>query len=75
MLAKHVVPKGSAVDVINRYLKTIVVTKVRVSDFKPSTTTVEPDGVAAVAEEFRGFLAANFGKSKGKDVIEVLQLE
>jgi hypothetical protein len=75
VLAKHVVPKGSAVEVINRYLKTIVVTKVRVSDFKPSTTTVEPDGVAAVAEEFRGFLAANFGKSKGKDVIEVLQLE
>jgi hypothetical protein len=75
VLAKHVTTKSNAVEIINRYLKTILITKVRIGDFKPSASTVERDGVGAVADEFREFLAGKFGKAKGKDVTEVLQIE
>jgi hypothetical protein len=73
-LAKHVTPGSKTVDVINRYLKKIVVKKVALSNFKPSMTAIEKDGVQKVADEFRTFLADNFSGPKA-DVIEVLQLE
>lgn len=66
----------SIVDVINRYLKKIVVKAVKLSDFKPSTTTIEKDQVPAVAQEFQQFLEKALDDVKGgKDVLPMIQIE
>jgi len=73
-LAKHVTGGSDAVNIINKYLKKIVVLKVNLADFKPSATAVEKDAVQQVADEFRAFLRKQFSEGKS-DTVEVLQLE
>lgn len=66
----------SIVDVINRYLKKIVVKAVRLSDFTPSATTIEKDQVSAVTQEFQQFLEKALDEVKGgKDVLPMIQFE
>ena len=46
----------SVVDVINRYLKRVVIKAVKISDFQPTIRTVEREHLERVVSEFRKFL-------------------
>jgi hypothetical protein len=66
----------SVVEVINRYLKQVVVSKVRVADFTPTIRTVERGQIADVAVEFRKFLEAQMAAIEGgEDTLPMLQVE
>jgi hypothetical protein len=76
VLAPAVVKSDEAVAVVNRWLKEIVVTKVRLADFRPSLATVEREQVPQVVHEFQRFLEEKFAAMPdGKDSLPVLQLE
>lgn len=61
---------------INRYLKRIVVKRVRLADFKPGVSTVESSQVAALAREFQRFLEEQLRSVAGdSDTLPVLQIE
>jgi len=67
---------ASIVDLINRYLKLIVVKIVRMSDFKPKSVTVEKGQIPDVVNEFRQFLEDRLNEDKiGKDTLLILQIE
>jgi hypothetical protein len=64
------------VDIINTYLKRIVVKRVRIADFRPQTGTIQKDQVGEVAEEFGRFLETQFTDNEGDDdSLPMLQLE
>jgi hypothetical protein len=65
-------PKGA--DLIAKYLKKIQVNGIRLSDFKPSKTTLEKDDIDAVVDEFRAFLDSAF-KSDGKQQSVVVEFK
>ena len=64
------------VDTINRYLKRIVVKRIKLADFKPALATVEEKQLTDVAAEFQSFLEAQL-KSLGadEDTLPMLQFE
>jgi len=64
------------VDIINKYLKRIVVKRVRIADFRPKVGTIQKDQVGTVAEEFGRFLETQFTEDEGDDdSLPMLQLE
>jgi len=64
------------VNIVNRYLKRIVVKRVRIADFRPQVGTIQKDQVQGVTEDFARFLEAQFGDDEGdKDALPMLQLE
>lgn len=64
------------VDLINRYLKKIVVKSVRISQFKPSRATIEKSQIDNVCDEFREFLESQMkDQPHDKDTMTVLKLE
>jgi hypothetical protein len=63
------------VSIVTRYLKKIVVTTAKISDFSPSTKTIERETIPQVVEEFKQFLESKFEVDKKGDTIPVLQLE
>ena len=68
----------SIVGLINRYLRRIVVKRVPLSAFHPSSTTIERGQVAAIVQEFRHFLEerlAEIETDPGGDTLPVLQIE
>jgi hypothetical protein len=76
LLVEAVLNDPAIVDVINRYLKKIVVKVVKLTDFKPSANTIEADQVTAVAQEFQQFLEKALDEVKGsKDVLPMIQIE
>ncbi|MBE3050154.1 hypothetical protein IMZ48_48190 [Candidatus Bathyarchaeota archaeon] len=76
VLVKACLEDASVVDIINRYLKQIVVKRVKLSDFKPSMGTVEKGQIPALAQEFQKFLEKAIAEAdKGGDVLPVLQIE
>ncbi len=75
-LVKAVEETPGIVDIINRYLKRIVVKRVRIADFKPETGTIQKNQVDKVAEEFGRFLVNQFSEDEGdKETLPMLQLE
>jgi hypothetical protein len=61
---------------INRYLKQIKVKHVRMSDFKPKTSTVEREQIEAVAGEFRLFLEGELASlGENRHDIPMLQID
>jgi len=66
-LAKVVEDKPDIVGIINRYLKRIVVKRVRIADFKPKAGTIQKDQIAEVAEEFVRFLETQLKDVEGDD--------
>lgn len=61
---------------INRYLKRIVVKRVRLADFKPTMSTVESGQISALAREFQQFLEDQLCSVEGdRDTLPVLQIE
>jgi hypothetical protein len=76
VLVKACLDDPSVVDIINRYLKQIVVKPVKLTDFKPSTSTVEKDQIPALAQEFQRFLEKEIAEvDKGGQVLPMLQIE
>lgn len=75
-LGKAVEETPDIVDIINRYLKRIVVKRVRIADFRPKVGTIQKDQVDKVAEEFGRFLETQFTDDEGdEDALPMLQLE
>jgi hypothetical protein len=75
-LVKAVQETPGIVDIINRYLKRIVVKRVRIADFRPNLGTIQKDQVGKVAEEFGRFLEIQFTDNEGDDdSLPMLQLE
>jgi len=73
---KAVQEKPGLVDIINKYLKRIVVKRVRMADFRPKTGTIQKDQVGKVAEELSRFLESQFTSNEGdNDSLPMLQLE
>jgi len=76
LLVEAVLKDPAIVDVINRYLKKIMVKVVKLSDFKPSANTIEAEQVTVVAQEFQQFLEKALDEVKdGKDVLPMIQIE
>jgi hypothetical protein len=67
---------ASVVEIINRYLKQVVVRKVRVADFSPSIRTVEREQIGHVVAEFRRFLEEQLAAVEGdENTLPMLQVE
>lgn len=66
----------AVVEIINRYLKKILVKKVRMADFQPAVRTVEKGQIAGLAREFQQFLESHLQSIEGdEDTLPVLQVE
>lgn len=74
VLAEQLFADPKLADLIAKYLKKIQVNGIRLSDFKPSKTTLEKDDINAVVEEFRAFLDSAF-KSDGKEQSVVVEFK
>jgi len=57
-------------------LKKIVVKRVKISDFKPSVSTIEKERVSQLAKEFEEYLEAQFTSIENDgDSLPMLQIE
>lgn len=64
------------VEIINRYLKKIVVKRISISDFQPSTKTIEKDYLDTLVKEFREYLEREMKSIEiSEDELPMLQLE
>lgn len=76
LLIEESLKDPSIVDVINRYLKRIVVKVVSLADFTPTVTTIEKEQVGQMMEEFGAFLEAKFAEvDEGEEALPMLKLE
>jgi len=76
LLVKECLADESLVDVINKYLKKIEVKKIRISDFKPSASTIEKEKIPALVQEFQKYVEEQFESMGGDDdTLPMLQLE
>lgn len=63
-------------DLINKYLKRIVVKRVKITDFRPKITTIQKEQIRSVAEEFGRFLESQFTQEEDdSDTLPMIQLE
>ena len=75
-LVDTVLEDEGAVEIINRYLKKLVVIKVDLNDFQPTSKTVEREQVPTLVEEFSDFLNQQLEEVKGdEDTLPILLLE
>jgi len=76
LLLPRVAADPAVVDIINRFLKKIVVKVVKKADFKPSVTVVEEGRIKDITREFKNFLTKQFADMEAdEDTIPVLKLE
>ncbi len=67
---------AALVEAVNRYLKRIVVKRVKLADFKPSVGTIERGQIGEVTEEFRQYLEDQIADvDDGEDTLPMLQIE
>jgi hypothetical protein len=75
-LVDGVLRDASLSQLIGRYLKKISVKRVKLSDFKPSLTTLERHQISTVADEFRDYLEGQLHSIDGDDdSLPMLQVE
>ena len=75
-LVKMCLDDPSIVDVINRYLKRIIVKNVKMSDFKPTATTVEKEQIQSLAQEFEKYLEDKLNEIEiDENTLPMLKLE
>ena len=75
-LIKSVLEDVSIIDLINRFLKRIVVKRVRLAEFKPSISTVEKAKIPMLAREFEQYLEQAMEKIEdGEEILPMLQIE
>ena len=66
----------SIVDIINRYLKRIAVKRVKMSEFKPTVSTVEKDQIPLLSQEFQKYLDDQINSiDADEDTLPMLQVE
>jgi len=76
LLVKECLADPTVVDVINRYLKRIVVKTVSLSDFLPSISTIEKEQIGQLMAEFGEFLGQQFTDMEGDpESLPMLKLE
>jgi len=76
VLVESILEDPSLVDVINRYLKRIVVKGVTLTDFKPSMSIIEKSQVEQIAKEIQDFLKNHFDTMEVEDgALPMLKLE
>ena len=76
VLVKACLDDAKVVTVINKYLKKIVVKRVKMSDFKPTVSTVEKEQIPVLANEFREYLEKAMSEiDKDDDVLPMIQVE
>jgi hypothetical protein len=63
------------VDTISRYLKRIVVKKVRLAEFQASRNLVERGHIPELAREFQAFLEHQLAEVEASDTLPILELE
>ena len=75
-LVKTVLETPGIVDLINKYLKRIVVKRVKITDFRPKITTIQKEQIRSVTEEFGRFLESQFTQEEDdSDTLPMIQLE
>ncbi len=77
-LTKKCLEDPSIVEAIDRYLKRIVVKKVRIADFKPTINIVEKEQIVDLALEFQAFLERQLESVLGDgsgDTLPMLEVE
>ena len=75
-LVRSVLEDDSLIDLINRFLKRIVVKRVKLAEFKPSISTVEKAKIPTLAQEFERYLEEAFAEIEGgEDILPILQVE
>jgi len=66
----------SVVQVINRYLKRIIVKRVKMAEFKPSMSTIEESQIPLLAKEFQDYLQKAINEvHDDKDTLPMIQVE
>jgi len=76
LLSKACLEDPTVVDIINRYLKLIVVKVVSLTDFVPSVSTIEKEQISQITKEFGTFLEEQFANVEGgQDALPMLKLE
>lgn len=73
-LAETCLRDPTLVDRINKYLLRVSVKPVRISDFKPSTRTIERNQIESLVSAFKKFLEEQF-EDTDPDSRQILQLE
>lgn len=76
-LVREALCDAAVVKTINRYLRRIVVRRVKLADFQPSSMTVERGQVGKIVQEFQAFLEQQLVDIEGDqdDTLPVLQIE
>lgn len=75
-LVKACLDDPSIVDIINRYLKRIAVKRVKISEFKPTVSTVEKDQIPLLSQEFQKYLDDQINSiDADEDTLPMLQVE
>lgn len=75
-LVRSVLKDVSIVEIINRFLKRIVVKRVKLAEFKPSISTVEKAKIPMLAREFEQYLEQAMEEIEdGEDTLPMLQVE
>ena len=75
-LIQAVLKDPSIIQIINRYLKRIIVKRVKLSEFKPSVSTVEKANIPMLAREFEQYLEQAMEEIEdGEDILPMLQIE
>lgn len=81
-IRQYLIEKSQAdsgiVETINRYLKEIVVKKIRIADFKPTINIVEKEQIVDIALEFQAFLEQQLESALGDESankLAMLQVE
>jgi len=75
-LVRACLEDAAIVDIVNRYLKRIVLKRVKIADFRPPVSTIEKDQIATLAQEFRKYLEEQLDSIEASsDTLPMLQLE
>ncbi len=75
-LTKACIENASVVEIINRYLKKVVIRLVKIADFRPQTTIIERGHLPVLVQEFQAFLEKQFeGAAEDDDVLPLLKVE
>ncbi|MBN2531851.1 MAG: hypothetical protein JXB88_03110 [Spirochaetales bacterium] len=75
-IINKVIDTPDTINIINKYLKRIIVKQVKLSDFKPSLSTIESKQIPIIVSEFEDFLKENIKTiDGGDDSLSMIRIE
>ena len=75
-IINKVIDSPDTVNIIKKYLKRIIVKQVKMSDFKPSLSTIESKQIPVIVSEFEDFLKENIkAMDGGDDSLSMIRIE